>query len=127
MKDDSDGDKKQQIHHIQNLFAFNLFCQKRFDDSMQVFAKLGTGRAFIAHSGHLFSVCSGQICKTATLGSNCTRCDIHFFLSGTHGYFSPHHSFQDYHLPDLYIKHVNDAYFSKQPVVLMIENLFCSR
>ncbi|XP_068607816.1 vam6/Vps39-like protein [Brachionichthys hirsutus] len=42
MKDDSEGDKKQQIHHIQNLFAFNLFCQKRFDDSMQVFAKLGT-------------------------------------------------------------------------------------
>ncbi|XP_027028386.1 vam6/Vps39-like protein [Tachysurus fulvidraco] len=42
MKDDADGDKKQQIHHIQNLYAFNLFCQKRFDDSMQVFAKLGT-------------------------------------------------------------------------------------
>uniref|UniRef100_A0A8C1L0T5 VPS39 subunit of HOPS complex n=1 Tax=Cyprinus carpio TaxID=7962 RepID=A0A8C1L0T5_CYPCA len=42
MKDDSDADKRQQIHHIQNLFAFNLFCQKRFDDSMQVFAKLGT-------------------------------------------------------------------------------------
>ncbi|XP_060938877.1 vam6/Vps39-like protein isoform X1 [Limanda limanda] len=42
MKDDSDGDKKQQINHIQNLYAFNLFCQKRFDDSMQVFAKLGT-------------------------------------------------------------------------------------
>lgn len=43
MKDDSDADKRPQIHHIQNLFAFNLFCQKRFDDSMQVFAKLGTG------------------------------------------------------------------------------------
>ncbi|KAG5857896.1 hypothetical protein ANANG_G00024260 [Anguilla anguilla] len=42
MKDDSDGDKRQQIHHIQNLYAFDLFCQKRFDDSMQVFAKLGT-------------------------------------------------------------------------------------
>ncbi|XP_029454494.1 vam6/Vps39-like protein [Rhinatrema bivittatum] len=42
MKDDSDGEKRQQIHHIQNLYAFNLFCQKRFDDSMQVFAKLGT-------------------------------------------------------------------------------------
>uniref|UniRef100_A0A8C6L4R1 VPS39 subunit of HOPS complex n=1 Tax=Nothobranchius furzeri TaxID=105023 RepID=A0A8C6L4R1_NOTFU len=42
MKDDSDGDKKQQIHHIQNLYAFNLFCQKKFDDSMQGFAKLGT-------------------------------------------------------------------------------------
>lgn len=45
MKDDSDGDKKQQINHIQNLYAFNLFCQKRFDDSMQVFAKLGTGES----------------------------------------------------------------------------------
>lgn len=58
MKDDSDGDKKQQIHHIQNLYAFNLFCQKRFDDSMQVFAKLGTGESpnnrqltFITHAG----------------------------------------------------------------------------
>ncbi|KAM3919217.1 vam6/Vps39-like protein isoform 4-T4 [Leptodactylus fuscus] len=42
MKDDADGEKRQQIHHIQNLYAFNLFCQKRFDESMQVFAKLGT-------------------------------------------------------------------------------------
>ncbi|OXB72496.1 UNVERIFIED_CONTAM: hypothetical protein H355_002767 [Colinus virginianus] len=42
MKDDSDSEKRQQIHHIKNLFAFNLFCQKRFDESMQVFAKLGT-------------------------------------------------------------------------------------
>lgn len=53
MKDDSDGDKKQQIHHIQNLYAFNLFCQKRFDDSMQVFAKLGTGRAPVRGDGIL--------------------------------------------------------------------------
>lgn len=44
MKDDSDSEKRQQIHHIKNLFAFNLFCQKRFDESMQVFAKLGTGK-----------------------------------------------------------------------------------
>ncbi|CAI5763932.1 Vps39 isoform X2 [Podarcis lilfordi] len=42
MKDDSDTEKRQQIHHIKNLYAFNLFCQKRFDESMQVFAKLGT-------------------------------------------------------------------------------------
>ncbi|XP_068111025.1 vam6/Vps39-like protein [Hyperolius riggenbachi] len=42
MKDDADTEKRQQIHHIQNLYAFNLFCQKRFDESMQVFAKLGT-------------------------------------------------------------------------------------
>lgn len=64
MKDDSDGDKKQQIHHIQNLYAFNLFCQKRFDDSMQVFAKLGTGKAFLPPSGHLISACSLQIRQT---------------------------------------------------------------
>lgn len=49
MKDDSDDDKKQQINHIQNLYGFNLFCQKRFDDSMQVFAKLGTGAAQPEH------------------------------------------------------------------------------
>ncbi|OWK09619.1 VPS39 [Cervus elaphus hippelaphus] len=42
MKDDSHSEKQQQIHHIKNLYAFNLFCQKRFDESMQVFAKLGT-------------------------------------------------------------------------------------
>lgn len=46
MKDDSDNEKQQQIHHIKNLYAFNLFCQKRFDESMQVFAKLGTGNLF---------------------------------------------------------------------------------
>lgn len=65
MKDDSDGDKKQQIHHIQNLYAFNLFCQKRFDDSMQVFAKLGTGRTSANPQGHLsfcFLTNSSAIC-----------------------------------------------------------------
>lgn len=49
MKDDSDSEKRQQIHHIKNLFAFNLFCQKRFDESMQVFAKLGTGKCLGWH------------------------------------------------------------------------------
>lgn len=49
MKDDADSEKRQQIHHIQNLYAFNLFCQKRFDESMQVFAKLGTGKTFFTH------------------------------------------------------------------------------
>lgn len=47
MKDDSDSEKQQQIHHIKNLYAFNLFCQKRFDESMQVFAKLGTGNMWV--------------------------------------------------------------------------------
>lgn len=61
MKDDSDGDKKQQIHHIQNLYAFNLFCQKRFDDSMQVFAKLGTGESSLPPSRRRLPPCSRQI------------------------------------------------------------------
>lgn len=47
MKDDSDSEKQQQIHHIKNLYAFYLFCQKRFDESMQVFAKLGTGNTWV--------------------------------------------------------------------------------
>lgn len=47
MKDDFDSEKQQQIHHIKNLYAFNLFCQKRFDESMQVFAKLGTGNKWV--------------------------------------------------------------------------------
>ncbi|XP_063296277.1 vam6/Vps39-like protein [Pelobates fuscus] len=42
MKGDGENEKRQQIHHIQNLYAFNLFCQKQFDESMQVFAMLGT-------------------------------------------------------------------------------------
>ncbi|KAM8921627.1 vam6/Vps39-like protein [Pelodytes ibericus] len=42
MKEDTDSEKRQQIHHIQNLYAFNLFCQKQYEESMQVFSKLGT-------------------------------------------------------------------------------------
>lgn len=78
MKDDSDGDKKQQIHHIQNLYAFNLFCQKRFDDSMQVFAKLGTGESSLLSSRHLVPPCSRQI--------NQSWIQLFHFLRVTPGY-----------------------------------------
>uniref|UniRef100_A0A8C5RA41 VPS39 subunit of HOPS complex n=1 Tax=Leptobrachium leishanense TaxID=445787 RepID=A0A8C5RA41_9ANUR len=42
LTDDGENEKMQQIHHIQNLYAFYLFCQKQFNESMQVFAKLLT-------------------------------------------------------------------------------------
>lgn len=35
-------EKAKRKEHIQNLFAFDMFCQKRFDDSLQLFAQLET-------------------------------------------------------------------------------------
>lgn len=66
MKDDADGDKKQQIHHIQNLYAFNLFCQKRFDDSMQVFAKLGTGEERVYVNNNVCPINKSVVFETLT-------------------------------------------------------------
>ena len=36
-------EKAKRRERIQNLFAFDMFCQKRFDDSLQLFAQLETG------------------------------------------------------------------------------------
>lgn len=36
-------EKAKRKESIQNLFAFDMFCQKRFDDSLQLFAQLETG------------------------------------------------------------------------------------
>ena len=36
-------EKEKRKESIQNLFAFDMFCQKRFDDSLQLFAQLETG------------------------------------------------------------------------------------
>lgn len=84
MKDDSDGDKKQQIHHIQNLYAFNLFCQKRFDDSMQVFAKLGTGTAALLCNRSA----QARICETELSGLVQTVCEHNVISIG----FNSHHT-----------------------------------
>lgn len=35
-------EKEKRKESIQNLFAFDMFCQKRFDDSLQLFAQLET-------------------------------------------------------------------------------------
>ncbi|XP_048578453.1 vam6/Vps39-like protein [Nematostella vectensis] len=35
-------EKSRRIESIQNMYAFELFCQKRFDESLQLFARLET-------------------------------------------------------------------------------------
>ena len=39
-------EKEKRKETIQNLFAFDMFCQKRFDESLQLFAQLQTGQFF---------------------------------------------------------------------------------
>ena len=36
-------EKAARKESIQNLYAIDLFCQKKIDDSLQLFAQLGTG------------------------------------------------------------------------------------
>ena len=43
MTDEVEADRQRRIQHIQNLYAFELFQQHRFEESMKMFAKLGTG------------------------------------------------------------------------------------
>ncbi|XP_022091314.1 vam6/Vps39-like protein [Acanthaster planci] len=42
MTDEVEADKQRRIQHIQNLYAFELFQQHRFEESMKMFSKLGT-------------------------------------------------------------------------------------
>ncbi|XP_072024948.1 vam6/Vps39-like protein [Amphiura filiformis] len=42
MTDEVEADKQRRIQQIQNLYAFELFQQHRFEESMKMFAKLGT-------------------------------------------------------------------------------------
>ncbi|RUS79603.1 hypothetical protein EGW08_012628 [Elysia chlorotica] len=41
------SEKEKRIRNIKNLYAFDLFCQKRFGDSLSLFAKLGTDPAHV--------------------------------------------------------------------------------
>ena len=44
MSDDvNDVEKEKRIIIIQTLLAFELFCQKRFEESLRNFANLNTG------------------------------------------------------------------------------------
>ncbi len=43
MTEDPEEEKTRRIHNIRNLFAFDLFSQHRFEDSLKIFAELGTG------------------------------------------------------------------------------------
>jgi hypothetical protein len=41
---ESDSEKTKRIQSIQYQYAFELFCQKRFQESFKVFAELETGK-----------------------------------------------------------------------------------
>ena len=45
MTDESAADKNRRLQHIRNLYAFDLFSQHRFKESLKIFAELGTGKA----------------------------------------------------------------------------------
>ena len=43
MTNEPEQEKKSRIQQIRNLYAFVLFSQHRFDESLKIFADLGTG------------------------------------------------------------------------------------
>jgi len=43
MTDEVPQEKEYRLHSIRNLYAFDLFCQHRFEDSLNIFTQLGTG------------------------------------------------------------------------------------
>ncbi|XP_069116961.1 vam6/Vps39-like protein isoform X2 [Argopecten irradians] len=42
MTEEPDDEKQTRINRIKTLHAFNLFCERKFEDSMNIFVKLGT-------------------------------------------------------------------------------------
>jgi len=44
ISDESDEEKSKNIYQIQTLYAFDLFNNKQFHDSMKEFLNLGTGK-----------------------------------------------------------------------------------
>lgn len=44
---DTSGDREKQKKQIQNLYAFHLFCEFKFQDSMDIFFELGTDASHI--------------------------------------------------------------------------------
>ena len=43
MTDELPQEKEYRLYSIRNLYAFDLFCQHRFEDSLNIFTQLGTG------------------------------------------------------------------------------------
>ena len=41
--DEPPQEREKRVRNINNLYAFQLFCQHRFEESLQLFGKLGTG------------------------------------------------------------------------------------
>jgi len=44
MTDEPEDEKKVRKDHIQQLYAVNLFCKHKFEESMKLFVELDTGK-----------------------------------------------------------------------------------
>ena len=47
MTDEVPQEKEYRLYSIRNLYAFDLFCQHRFEDSLNIFTQLGTGQCLL--------------------------------------------------------------------------------
>lgn len=44
MTEEPEAEQKQRKDYIQQLFAVNLFCKHKFEESMKLFVELDTGK-----------------------------------------------------------------------------------
>jgi len=49
MTDEPEDEKKVRKDHIQQLYAVNLFCKHKFEESMKLFVELDTGKVIDKH------------------------------------------------------------------------------
>lgn len=47
MTEDKENEKITLIQRIRTLYAFHQFCQHKFEESMNIFVKLGTGKSWL--------------------------------------------------------------------------------
>ena len=52
MTSEPEKEKMKRINHIKTLYAVNLFCLSRFEESMKIFVALDTGNTLLCFSLH---------------------------------------------------------------------------
>lgn len=71
--DDNDLEKTKRIQSIQYQYAFELFCQKRFEDSFKIFSDLATG-VYLAVLPNVLTAVVIIGCKFHISVNNCDPC-----------------------------------------------------
>ena len=71
MTEEAEVDKQQRINYIRNLYAFDLFVQHRFEESLRIFAELRTGGFWMSQlsvNKSLFRDCLDEyLCHTSEI------------------------------------------------------------